>query len=627
VVVRIAIVVLGLAVAGCASTHVKNPVKSVKVQGNQAFGDKSIVSRLATRPPQGFLVKTATSFDPIALELDRRRVEAFYHERGYFDAQVTDVKVQRTRDGGASVEIDVTEGEPTQVASLSFDGVKADFARGVLREHAPELEEGRRLDHPAYLLAKDALQQALVKAGYAHAEVSGVVEVDRTAHRAVVRLDADPGPLVRFGKVTIEGLKTVPESTVRARLAFGEGERFDPEALDATEGKLYALGLFSSVRADWAREGRPEVSDITIKVTEGTRHEVRFGVGAGVDRTHWEVRARGGYVVHGILGSPLNTLRLDARPGYAWLRSLEGESGPTIEASAQLERDDFFLPRLKGTALVAFDREPREGYTLTGPRVNLGVSRPFFRDDSLTLGVGWEFRAQYFEDADPLVFSPEALAGRLAYYEQRLVLDRRDAPLDARRGYYGELELDEGGPYAGGEVAFLKVRAEARGYLPAGRFIFAGRLGGGRLDALDTDETPLPVRFYGGGATDHRGFGFRRLSPMRRDATGRAIPIGGDTWLLGTAEARFDLVELKDEWLTLAVFMDAGDVTSTPRPLDLGDLHYAAGVGLRYDTLIGPVRLDLGYRLNRTEMRGPDGLDNPDPGQRFAFHFSLGEAF
>jgi len=619
--------VFALVSFGCATTNVKNPVKSVKVQGNEAFKDKSIVSRLATRPPQGLLIKTATSFDPIALELDRKRVEAFYHERGYFDAQVTDVKVHRGKDNGVSVEIAVVEGAPTQLASIDFAGVKADFARGVLKEHAPELEQGRRLDHPAYLLAKNALEQALVKAGYAHAEVKGVVEVDRTAHRAVIRLDADLGPLVRFGKVKVEGLKTVPESTVRARLAFGEGDVFDPEALDSTEGRLYALGLFSSVRADWAREGRPEVSDVTIKVAEGTRHELRFGVGAGVDRSHWEIRARGGYIVHGILGSTLNTLRLEAKPGYAWLRSFEGQNGPTIEATAALEREDFILPRMKGTALVAFDRDPREGYTLTGPRTNLGVSRPFFRDDALTIGVGWEFRAQSFTDADPLVFGPDALAGRLAYYEQVFVLDRRDAPLDARSGYYGQLSLNEGGPYAGGEVAFLKFHAEVRGYLPAGRFTFAGRVGGGRLDALGTDETPVPVRFYGGGGTDHRGFSFRRLSPMKRDSEGRAVPIGGDTAFLASGEARFDVFKFKDEWFTVALFLDAGDVRSAPGTIDLGDLHYAAGVGLRYDTIIGPIRFDLGYRLNRTEMRGPEGLDNPDPGQRFAFHLSLGEAF
>src|SRR5688500_154677 len=98
-----------LVTLGCASTQPKTPVKSVKVQGNQAFGDKSIVSRLATRPPRGFLIKTAENFDPIALELDRKRVEAFYHERGYFDAQVSDVKVERLGNGGVRVEIFVVE--------------------------------------------------------------------------------------------------------------------------------------------------------------------------------------------------------------------------------------------------------------------------------------------------------------------------------------------------------------------------------------------------------------------------------------------------------------------------------------------------------------------------------------
>jgi translocation and assembly module TamA len=381
------------------------------------------------------------------------------------------------------------------------------------------------------------------------------------------------------------------------------------------------------VRTDWVREGRPAVADITIDVAEGTRHEVRFGFGAGVDRTHWELRTRGGYTVRGILGSPLNTLRLEARPGYQWLRSGDGDSGPSIEASAALERDDFFIPRVKGVALAAFEREPREGYTLFGPRLNLGVSRPFFDDDALTLHAGWEIRALVFQDADPMVFGTDAIAGRLAYYEQRAVLDQRDAPLDARRGYFAELQLNEGGPYAGGEIPFLKIQGELRGYLPAGRLTFAGRVAAGRLDAIGKDETPLPVRFYGGGGTDHRGFGFRRLSPMRRDAQGTPIPIGGDDRFLASVETRIDLFKLKDEWFSAALFLDAGDVTRAPGIFDLGNLHYAAGIGVRYDTLIGPIRADLGFRLNRTGVAGPDGLDNPDPGQRFAFHLSLGEAF
>jgi translocation and assembly module TamA len=612
---------------GCASGHVKRPVRGVKVEGNQAFSDKTIVERLATRPPRGLIFKEAEEFDPIALSLDRKRVEAFYRERGYFDAVVEDVDV-RPDGKGVRVMLSVVEGEPTQVAALEVTGVRGDFARGVLTREAPGLREGKRLDHPAYLLAKDALRLALVKQGHAHAEVTGVVEVHRDQRRAVVRLYADPGPLVRFGKVHVVGLKRVPERTVRARVSFDEGDVFDPEALDATEGKLYALGLFGSVRADWEHEGRPEVVDVTIQVNEGLRHEVRFGVGVGADRARWEVRGRGGYTVKGIFGSPLTTLRLDARPGYSWLRADDDIHGPSIEASASLERDDFILPRVQGVALAAYDREPRQGYILSGPRFNLGLNRAFLNDDLLHVHAGWEIRYLDFVDADPLVFGPDATAARLAYYEQRAVLDGRDVPLDARKGFYASLHLAEGGPAAGGEIYFVRGELEARGYVPLHeRLTLAGRVNAGRLDAFGDDETPLPMRFYGGGGTHHRGFGFQRLSPMRRDADGDPVPTGGDDMLLGSIEARFDVVRFRKEWISTVAFLDAGDVSTPPESLDIGNLHYAAGVGLRYDTLIGPIRLDLGFRLNRTATIGADGLGNPDPGQHFAFHLSLGEAF
>src|SRR5262249_502122 len=82
-------------VGGCTATSVNRPVRSVPIEGNHAFSDGDIVDRLATRPPQGWLIKTPEEFDRVGLQLDRRRVEAFYHERGFFSARVTDVNVQR----------------------------------------------------------------------------------------------------------------------------------------------------------------------------------------------------------------------------------------------------------------------------------------------------------------------------------------------------------------------------------------------------------------------------------------------------------------------------------------------------------------------------------------------------
>jgi outer membrane translocation and assembly module TamA len=168
-------------------------------------------------------------------------------------------------------------------------------------------------------------------------------------------------------------------------------------------------------------------------------------------------------------------------------------------------------------------------------------------------------------------------------------------------------------------------------YVPLSRrLVIAARATAGRFLLGEGDaETPVTRRYYGGGASGHRGFGYRRLSPMLRGEEG-LIPMGGVEMLESSIEARWAAFVWRGSWVSFVTFLDAGDVTHR-NELELDDLHLAAGVGARYDTVIGPIRFDVGFRLNRWEAAGIEGLDNPDPGtstwDRFAIHFSLGEAF
>jgi len=614
-----------LVAIGCAGPGGNRPVKDVAIKGNHAYGDGDIIDHLATQPPQGWLIKTPEDFDPVGLQLDRGRVEAFYHERGYFSARVTDVNVQRVEGNGVKVTITVEEGEPTRIASIDVQGPENDVAKRVFTHERDTPRKGDVFQHPDYLLAKDMLQKELVKRGYAHAQVDGVVEVDRDKHQAIVRYDIDPGPIVTFGDTKVEGLKSMPESMVRNRISWRRGEQFDPDRLAAAQGRLTASGFFAAARSEYSHDGRPPVADITVRVAEASKHELRFGFGAGLDREQYQLRLRGGYTVRGVFDDELTTFKVDATPGYSWFRST-GSSGPTIQTLAELTRDDFIIGNLRGIADAGFERTPRQGYILTGPRFSLGVQYPFVNDD-LRLRVGWEIRETTFDNYDPMVFSGEAIVQWIAYFQQRLIYDKRDYPLQAREGFYAEVETLEGGPWAGGQVGAYRITPEARRYVPLGsRIVLAARVKGGKLWIAADGDAPLPLRYYGGGANDHRGFGFERLSPQRRDSSGNLVPIGGSEVFLGSFETRVDLFKLSKNWVSAVGFLDAGDVTA-PGGMDLGNLHYAVGLGLRYDTIVGPVRADVGFRLNRWQAAGADGLANPDPGDRYAIHLSLGEAF
>jgi translocation and assembly module TamA len=137
-------------------------------------------------------------------------------------------------------------------------------------------------------------------------------------------------------------------------------------------------------------------------------------------------------------------------------------------------------------------------------------------------------------------------------------------------------------------------------------------------------DVPPPERYYSGGASRQRGFAERRLSPLARglDANGDPISvvIGGAASMDTSLELRTTF-KLWDEKFGVVTFVDGGDVTETPAALDPGHLHWAAGLGFRWYTPVGPIRIEVAYRLNRT------GSDEPSPGERFNYVLSVGEAF
>ncbi len=202
--------------------------------------------------------------------------------------------------------------------------------------------------------------------------------------------------------------------------------------------------------------------------------------------------------------------------------------------------------------------------------------------------------------------------------EENVALDLRDHPLDPRRGFYTQVVANEGSSALGGTSSFVRGTTDVRGYLPIGdRLVLAARAMYGR--ALSSD-LPITERFFEGGANGHRGFTYRKLSPFSVGPEGEVAPIGGEEVVLTSGEVRLDLMKIKKYPFGVVGFADGGDVALEPGGLDMSHLHWAGGFGLRYDPIIS-LRLDLGYRLNRY------GAGEPAEGDRFAFHFSLGQAF
>lgn len=609
---------LGLLVA-CHRGPVHKPgeewLDSIHIEGTKAVSETTLIRGLALHRVE----QAEREPDPYLIALDGDRLKGEYMRRGFLDV---DVQSRVDRKGDA-VELTYTVREGARSTTLlEILNLPPEVTPDAVKRRL-DLAEGAPFDYAKLELAKPALLALVQEAGYAHARLDTQVVADRANHHVTVVLDYAPGPRCTFGGIEITGVSSDDlRAAVRARVAFAAGDRYSASALEATRTAIFALQRFSTVRVEPAA-GEAAVVPVVISLAEGATHEIKLGGGLGIDPVTFEVRGRVGYEVQG-WPFPLDTVTLDFRPAYALLRNGNGYE-PRIRAIARLEREDFLFPRVRGTVEAGYDYLQVEAYTSYGPRAALGIVTPL-GSDRIQLRTGWAIERVDFRNLNPLV-DPD-LAHRLGIdhherigaFDQTLIVDLRDNPIEPTLGAYGELRIAEGTAYAGGAYTYLEISPELRGYVSIGPVVLAARA---RVGAI-VGDIPATERFFSGGSTSQRGFSERQLSPfVAGDVAGsfRSVPYGGGGLIDTGVEARFPITHLRKMVLGGVVFLDGGDVAETASQLRPTNLNWAAGIGLRLLTIIGPARLDFGYRLDRT---GP--LD-PEPGSSYAVHLSLGEAF
>jgi translocation and assembly module TamA len=623
--------------AGCAHDEFSTGiwVHDLRIEGNHAFSAGDLTDKLATQKTGWWPFAGKKWFDQAAFDLDLKRVAAFYADRGYFDARVVRHEVKPHGDSGQAVDVVITvqENSPTKIRELRLHGFPGGEAGEETRRARAEagswdVAPGKIFQYDAYTTVKERLGGREKEAGYAYGEIAGQVAVDRDQHIAQIDLTSEPGPRVHMGRTTVTGNGGIPAWKLLNRVTWKAGDLYDPHDIETTQGRLYDLGVFSSVRVELPQTP-VENADVAIVVKPGKLRELRLGGGLGAERSREEVRGRFEWTFSNFLGG-LRKLRLRLLPAYVVIPSVTNvqRRGFAAENDLQLTQPDIFGTSVTFRALAGFDLGIEEGYQYYGPRGQVGVDRPFLRD-RLLMGVSWNLQYLNFFDVDTDVFGggSDRFFGfknpyRLAYFEEFAQLDLRNHPLDPTFGGYLALRSEQGDPAVGSDFHYVKLTPELRAYVPCGhRVVLAGRALVGWIGTYGGEESPITRRFRLGGPSSHRGFGFGRLSPQAAGQQGRLIPYGGDGEVLLSLELRVDVTKIGGSWLALVPFVDAGDVGAKLGDLDLRHLHVASGLDAAYTTPIGIVRAGAGVRLNRL------GGTNPDPNERFAFHITIGEAF
>ncbi|HEX6659526.1 MAG TPA: BamA/TamA family outer membrane protein [Ilumatobacter sp.] len=617
----LATVVLGvaLAAAGCRDeSEIK--VTSLKFDGVEAVDEGQLRNVLQTRTSSRLPWGRKRFFDRRAFETDIQRIEAYYRDRGYPEARVTnfDVKLSEAQDEVA-LTITVAEGEPVIVTEIKFDGfdVLPEGERRRLREQLP-LQPEQPLDRQLAVASRERGLNVLRDHGYAYAEVQSTVEEQRP-HRSALVLRALPGPIAHFGPIEIAGESSVGDYVIRRQLTYKPGELFRRSQMRDSQRRLYSLELFEfvNVESHEDREQKPTTIPTRVVVAEGKHRKVTFGVGYGTEeqaraRVRWDhVNFFGGARHAGFEGkwSSLNRgVRVDYREPYffhphfslgfegqAWQASEPAYSANTLGGRATLThqanaRDKWSLSLINEYSRTRISNEALTDFSL--------------RDELISLGL------------DPRTGQQDGTVSAIAFDVER---NTSDNMLNARRGYFLSGHVEQAGRWLWGSFNYFSVLGEGRHYLALGdRLVIANRLRVGTIDPVDDldENVPFQRRYFLGGATSMRGWGRFELSPL----SGAGLPIGGLSMIDGSAEVRMPL------WGKIGVvaFLDYGNVWNEGWKFDPNDLRYDVGPGLRYMTPIGPARFDLGYQLNPLEGL----LVNSEPQKRrWRVHFSIGQAF
>lgn len=447
----------------------------------------------------------------------------------------------------------------------------------------PEFATGQRARATVLRGATQGAVENWRGAGHARAEVSAQ---QITANHANARLDAQvdlaPGPLVRFGALQVAPGSAVTPRRVRKIAGLPEGEVFSPEALERSAQRLRRTGAFRAVRLE---EGTVVAPGNRMDVTAQLVDEAPRRIGAGAEISSFEGLRLSGFWMHRNLLGGAERLRVEGE-----VAGIGGQTGGTdYRLSVRGERPASYGPDTSFWFQGLIERLDEPDFETDRASISVGAHRIF--SDTLEVEVGLGLETEDTTDA----FGTRRFT--LVTLPVALTWDRRDDILNPTEGTYLRADLT---PFAGlkGADSGGRVMLDGRAYRALdedARFVLAGRAQFGALLGAAIDKTPPRFLFYSGGGGTVRGQPYQSLG-----VTTGGLESGGRSFVGLSGELR---AKLRGNFSVVG-FADAGYVGSESFFDGSGDWHAGAGLGLRYDTVVGPIRLDVAAPVSGSTGEG-----------------------
>ncbi len=646
---------------------------NVEIRGNKYFRAEALRERMFLAPA-AFLESRNGRYSEAFRKKDEESIANLYRANGFRDVKVTSevLNPYEGKDGQIGVVMHVDEGQQWFVGDVQVEGVnrlKVDTLKSRLIS-----VPGQPYSSVNVASDRNTILTEYFSNGFPAADFQYHAEDAAEPNRVNLTYVIYEGRQQFVQDVILSGLSNTRRRIVEKQLALKPGDPLSPVAVTAGQRRLYELGIFAKVdSAIQNPDGATNYKRVLYDFEEANRYLLNFGFGA-------EIAQFGGTTNN--LSSPGGTTGFSPRVSFDGSRLNFLGVGHTVSlrtSYSNLEKRatiEYLLPRFRGvdgqniTFSLLYD-DSRDVRTFSSKREEASVQMA--RRFSKALNGTFRFSYRRVTTADviiPSLLVPQLLQPlRIGILSANLVQDRRDNSADAHRGVYNTVDLGLASKYFGSQRNFARALVRNATYTPFGKnIVFARQTQFGVIFPYSApagisadDSVPLPERFFGGGSSTHRGFPFNQAGPRDIGTSAGAggtsteptgFPLGGNALFFNTFELRFPLLGSN---IGGVVFHDAGnvfrsvsDVSFRSSQHNLQDFNYmvhAAGVGVRYKTPIGPIRIDLAYSINPPSYVGFQGTTLqllacnpalPPTGvcvgvkqnvSHFQFSFAIGQAF
>lgn len=554
-----------------------------KVEIQTGYSQKELKEILANK--EGF------PFNPDELDNDRTRIEEYLKIKGYYFVKVFPPQVKEEGDK-VNILFKVEESKEVKIKNIEIDD-------SVLKSEALEVAKIYK-DFPfsetVFLEIKRKIREVYLKNGYSDAQIEGKYEIKE--NEAYIHLRVKPGSKKYFGKSIILGNKKTKTDFIYKRLLPKDGQPYNPYIIEEERQILYRTGLFS--RIDIQPQIKDNSIDLIYNFEEAPAGAVEFGFGYGeyerakafVDLSYINLFGMNKQIFSRIeLSSLENRSYITYVDPWIW-------KDITFKSSLVFERKD--IKNIDTKNII---------YKLRRYGLSAGFEKKFFEFFKAEL----IYEATYSKtwDVIPEVVISNEDIGKIfiSGIKASLIYDSRDNPFDPKKGWLAGVTSKLSSEFLGSEINFIKSSAYINKYTElTNGLVLATSLRAGWVWLYGkTENLPISERYFLGGRDTVRGYAQNTLGPKQNNQ-----PTGGNAFLMGNIEFRTYL----GKNFFLVNFLDFGNVWNRVGDVNPSRLKYTTGIGLRYKTPVGPLRIDYGYKLNR------------QPGESHGeIHFSIGHAF